>query len=53
MAQNTVNFQNVLQVLQKNMYSAVVGYSVGATEESAAIGVNRAKWRDSCTENRC
>ena len=29
------------------------GGSFGATEESAATGVRRAKRRDSCTENRC
>ena len=29
------------------------GRSIGATEESAAIGVQRAKWRDSHTEDRC
>ena len=28
------------------------GGSFGATEESAATGVRRAKWRDSCTEDR-
>ena len=27
--------------------------SFGATEESAATGVQRAKWRDSCTEDQC
>ena len=27
--------------------------SFGATEESSATGVQRAKWRDSCTEDRC
>ena len=27
--------------------------SFGAMEESAATGVWRAKWRDSCTEERC
>ena len=29
------------------------GGSFGATEESAATGVRRAKQRDSCTEDRC
>ena len=29
------------------------GGSFGATEESAATGVQRAEWRDSCTENQC
>ena len=29
------------------------GGSFGATEESAATGVRRAKWRDSRTEDRC
>ena len=29
------------------------GGSFGATEESAATGVQRAKWRDSRTEDRC
>ena len=29
------------------------GGSFGATEESAATGEQRAKWRDSCTEDRC
>ena len=29
------------------------GGSFGATEESAATGVRRAKRRDSCTEDRC
>ena len=29
------------------------GGSFGATEESAAIGVRRAKQRDSCTEDWC
>ena len=29
------------------------GGSFGATEESAATGVRRAKWRDSRTEERC
>ena len=29
------------------------GGSFGATEESAATGVRRAKWRDSCTEDHC
>ena len=29
------------------------GGSFGATEESAATGVRRAKQRDSCTEERC
>ena len=28
------------------------GRSFGATEESAATGLQRAKWRDSCTEAR-
>ena len=28
------------------------GVSFGATEESAATGVRRAKWRDSCTEDQ-
>ena len=32
---------------------AVGGGSFGATEESTATGVQRAKWRDSHTENRC
>ena len=27
--------------------------SFGATEESAATGVQRAKWRDSRTEDQC
>ena len=27
--------------------------SFRATEERAAKGVNRAKWRDSCTEDQC
>ena len=31
----------------------VVGGSFGATEESAATGVQRAKQRDSRTEDRC
>ena len=31
----------------------VEGGSFGATEESAATGVQRAKWRDSRTEERC
>ena len=29
------------------------GGSFGATEESAAEGVQRAKWRDTCTEDQC
>ena len=29
------------------------GGNFGATEESAATGVQRAKWRDSRTEDRC
>ena len=29
------------------------GGSFGATEESTATGVRKAKWRDSCTEDRC
>ena len=29
------------------------GVSFGAMEESAATGVQRAKWRDSCTEDQC
>ena len=29
------------------------GGSIGATEESTATEVQRAKWRDSCTEDRC
>ena len=29
------------------------GGSFGAMEESEATGVQRAKWRDSCTENQC
>ena len=29
------------------------GGRFGATEESAATGVQRAKWRDSHTEDRC
>ena len=33
--------------------SGGVGGSFGATEESAATGVQRAKWRDSCTEDWC
>ena len=32
---------------------AGAGGSFGATEESAATRVQRAKWRDSCTEDRC
>ena len=31
----------------------VLGRSFGATEESAATGVQRAKWRDSRTEDQC
>ena len=31
----------------------VEGESFGATEESAATGVQRAKWRDSHTEDQC
>ena len=31
----------------------VVGGSFRVTEESAATGVQRAKWRDSCTEDQC
>ena len=31
----------------------VVGGRLGATEESAAIAVQRAKWRDSHTEDQC
>ena len=30
-----------------------LGGSCGATKESAATGVRRAKWRDSLTEDRC
>ena len=29
------------------------GGSFGATEESAATGVQKANWRDSCTEDWC
>ena len=29
------------------------GGSFGATEESTVTGVQRAKWRDSCTEDHC
>ena len=29
------------------------GRSFGAKEESAATGAQRAKWRDSCTEDQC
>ena len=31
----------------------VAGESFRATEESTAIGVQRVKWRDSHTEDRC
>ena len=30
-----------------------MGGSFGATEENAATGVQRAKWRDSRTEDQC
>ena len=39
--------------LHRQRLRVAEGGSFGATEESAATGVQRAKQRDSCTEDRC
>ena len=39
--------------LRERRLRAAEGGSFGAAEDSAATGVQRAKQRDSCTEDRC
>ena len=46
-------FPHTRKPLHGRRLQVVEGGSFGATEESAATGVWRAKWRDSHTEDRC
>ena len=46
-------FPHTRKPLRGQRLRVAEGGSFGATEESAATGVQRAKWRDSRTENRC
>ena len=46
-------FPDTRKALHGQRLRVVEGGSFGATEESAATWVQRAKWRDSCTEVQC
>ena len=46
-------FPHTRKPLRGRRLRVAEGVNFGATEESAATGVRRAKWRDSCTEDRC
>ena len=46
-------FPHTRKPLRGRRLRVAEGGSFGATEESAATGVRRAKWRDSHTEDRC
>ena len=46
-------FRHTRKPLRRRRLRVAEGGSFRATEESAATGVQRAKWRDSCTEERC
>ena len=46
-------FPHTRKALHGQRLGVAEGGSFGATEESAATGVRRAKWRDSRTEDRC
>ena len=47
------SFLHTRKPLRGRRLWVVQGGSFGAAEESAATGVRRAKWKDSCTEDRC
>ena len=46
-------FPHTRKALLRQRLRVAEGGSFGATEESAATGVRRAKWRDSRTEDQC
>ena len=46
-------FPHTRKPLRRRRLRVVEGGSFGATEESAATGMWRAKWRDSHTEDQC
>ena len=46
-------FPHTRKPLRRQKLQVAEGGSFGATEESAATGVQRARRRDSCTEDRC
>ena len=46
-------FPNTRMALRGQRLRVAERGSFGATEESTATGVRRAKWRDSRTEDRC
>ena len=46
-------FPHIRKPLHGRRLRVAEGGRFGATEESAATGVWRAKQRDSCTEDRC
>ena len=46
-------FPHTRKAIHRQRLLVAGGGSFGATEENAVTGVQRAKWRDSCTEDQC